>query len=165
MKRTFPASWSKLLKMISFLSALLLPAILWSLPVPEEAGWGIRVAIRVLPVVLLAGCALFTVRGYEVADGCLSVRRLFWLTRIPIRTLTDAEERRGSFGWAWRTCGNGGLFSFSGWYFQKSLGSFRALATRTGDVVILKFSDRRPIVVTPDDIDGFVEAVKAERAT
>jgi hypothetical protein len=71
------------------------------------------------------------------------------------------RERRGSFGCAWGTCGNGGLYSFTGWHYQKPLGSFRALATRKTDAGILKFSDRKPIVVTPDDPGGFVEAIKA----
>ena len=44
--------------------------------------------------------------------------------------------------------------------FFAGLGSFRALATRTTDAVILKFSDRKPIVVTPDDPGGFVDAIK-----
>ena len=162
MKRKFDAPWATSLKVISVLSTLLLPAILWSLPVPAQAGLVFRVSIRMLPVVLLGGCALFTIRGYEVAEGCLKVRRLFWTTRIPLRTLADVECRRGSFGWAWRTFGNGGLYSFTGWYYQKPLGAFRALATRTSDVVILKFRDRKPIVVTPDDVESFAEAAKRE---
>ncbi len=161
MKRTFAAPWATSLKVISLFSTVLLLAIMWLLPLPEQPGW-LRSAVRTLPVVILAGCALFTVRGYEVTDGWLNVRRLLWVTRIPLRTLTDAEWRRGSFGWAWRTCGNGGLYSFTGWYHQKALGSFRALATRTTDAVILKFSDRKPIVVTPDDPGGFVDAIKTD---
>jgi hypothetical protein len=163
-KRTFAAPWATSLKGISVLSTILLPTLLWLLPLPGETGWMIRAAVRMAPLVALGACALFTVRGYEVEEGCLNVRRLLWVTRIPLKTLTDAEWRRGSFGWAWRTCGNGGLFSFTGWYHQKSLGSFRALATRATDAVILKFSDRKPIVVTPDDPGGFVESVNAASA-
>ena len=159
MKQTFAAPWATSLKVISLLSTILLLAIMWLIPLPEKPAW-LTPALRTFPVLLLGGCALFTVRGYEIADGWLNVRRLLWVTRIPLRTLTDAEWRRGSFGFAWRTCGNGGLYSFTGWYHQKSLGSFRALATRTTDAVILKFSDRKPIVVTPDDPGGFVDAIK-----
>jgi hypothetical protein len=161
MKRTFAAPWATSLKVISVLSTILLLTISWLVPLPGQTHWVFRAAVRMIPALLLFGCALFTVRGYEVADGWLNVRRLLWMTRIPLRTLTDAEWRRGSFGLAWRTCGNGGLFSFTGWYYQKSLGSFRALATRTSDAVILKFSDRKPIVVTPDAPAEFAEAIKA----
>jgi hypothetical protein len=161
MKHTFVAPWATSLKVISLLSTILLLGIMWLIPSPEQPGW-LTPVLRTFPVVLLAGCAPFTVRSYEVADGWLNVRRLLWVTRIPLRSLTDAEWRRGSFGWAWRTCGNGGLYSFTGWYHQKSLGSFRALATRTTDAVILKFSDRKPIVVTPDDPARLVEVLTAE---
>ncbi len=160
MKRTFAAPWAASLKVTSILSTLLLLAIIWLLPLPKQADFLIVVSVRVLPVVLVGTCALFAVRRYEIADGWMNVQRLCWVTRIPLRTLTDAEWRRGSFGWAWRTCGNGGLYSFTGWYYQESIGAFRALATRTTDAVILKFSDRKPIVVTPDDPAGFVKAIQ-----
>ena len=162
MKHTFAAPWATSLKVISLLSTILLLAITWLVPVPEQPEW-IGTVVRASPVVILGVCALYTVRGYEVRGGWLNVRRLLWVTNIPLRTLTEAEWRRGPFGWAWRVAGNGGLFSFSGWFRQKPLGTFRALATRTSDAVILKFSDRRPIVVTPDDPARFVEVVKAEQ--
>ena len=161
MRRRFAAPWATSLKVISILSSVVLLAILWLIPIPDEAGLGLEVPVRVLPVVILGACALFTVRGYEVDGRVLRVQRLFWFTRIPLGSLTGAEWRKGSFAPAWRTCGNGGLFSFSGWFHQKSIGTFRALATSVSDAVILSFSDRKPIVVTPDDPAGFVEAVRA----
>jgi len=162
MKETFSAPWAASLKLISLLSTILLLGIAWGAPLPANAPLAVVVSVRLLPVLLLGGCALYTVRGYQVTNGMLAVRRLLWTTRIPLRTLTDAEWRRGSFGFAWRTCGNGGLYSFTGWYHQKSLGSFRALATRTTDAVILKFSDRKPIVITPDDPARMVDVLKGQ---
>jgi hypothetical protein len=161
MRDYFSAPWATSLKVISLLSTILLLAIMWGIPLPSPVPWDVRVAVRILPVVLLAICALYTVRGYEVEKGFLLVRRLLWATRIPLRGLAGVEFRPGSFGWAWRTCGNGGLFSFSGWFYQRPLGAFRALATRATDAVILKFGDRKPIVVTPGDPARFVSAVRA----
>ncbi|MEZ5385594.1 MAG: PH domain-containing protein [Prosthecobacter sp.] len=159
MRTTFNAPWSTSLKVISISVSLFLLAVTCILPLPSSTqplAWCI---VRFLPVILLVGCALFTVRGYEIENGILLVPRLLWKTRIPLQSLTHAEHRPGPFGWAWRTCGNGGLYSFSGWYHQKPLGSFRALATRTTDAVILTFSDGKPIVVTPDDPARFVEEI------
>ena len=135
------------------MSTVLLPAICWLIPLPDDMALAGRLAIWLIPLLLLGTCALFTVRGYELVDDEMHVQRLLWRTRIPLRTLTDAEWRHGSFGWAIRTCGNGGLYSFTGWYYQKSIGSFRALGTRTIDAVILKFRDCNPIVITPNDPD------------
>ena len=165
MNKTFAAPWAASLKVISLISTILLPVIVWSIPWPNQFSWGIRIGILSIPIVLLGTCALFTVRGYELAGGVLKIQRLFWKTCIPLHSLADAEVRPGSFGWAIRTFGNGGLYSFSGWYYQKSLGSFRALATRTSDAVILKFNDRKPIVITPENPGHFVEAVRARESS
>lgn len=164
MHAQFAAPWSTSLKVISISASVFLIGATWLVPLPATTSsiiWGV---VRFLPVLILVGCAPFTIRGYEIAEGCLWVQRLVWKTRIPLQSLTTAEWRPGSFGFAWRTCGNGGLYSFTGWYYQKSLGAFRALATRTTDGVILTFSDRKPIVVTPDDPARFVETVKAAKA-
>lgn len=164
MSTHFAAPWSTSLKVISISASVLLLAVTLFVPLPADSpdmfGW----LLRLLPAVILVSCALFTVRGYEIANGCLLVQRLVWKTRIPLSRLTQAEHRPGPFGFAWRTCGNGGLYSFTGWYYQKPLGAFRALATRTTDGVILTFSDRKPIVVTPDDPARFVEVAKAAAA-
>jgi hypothetical protein len=54
------------------------------------------------------------------------------------------------------------LFSFSGWYYQKPLGSFRALATSQNDAVILKFNDRHSIVITPEEPELFVQHLRGK---
>ncbi len=161
MKTLYDAPWSNCLKWVSLLSSLLLLAVSGLIPVPgifAQFWW----PIRLFGPVLLIGTSLFTVRNYEIRDRALWVQRLLWKTRIPLDSLSAVEFRPGPFGWAWRTCGNGGLFSFSGWYYQKPLGSFRALATRLNDAVILKFNDRHPIVITPEEPELFVQHLRKE---
>lgn len=160
MKTTFNAPWGSSLKWISALATLLLIALSTLLPVPPDmqvAWW----TVRLFAPALILGSALFTVRSYEIRDGVLWVQRLLWKTRIPIGSLNAVEFRPGRFGWAIRLFGNGGLYSFSGWYYQKPL-LFRALATRISDAVILKFSDRHPVVVTPNEPEEFAKAIRRE---
>ena len=59
-----------------------------------------------------------------------------------------------------RTMGIGGLFGFVGYFHNEILGSYRAYATNELNTVVLVF-DGETIVVTPDDPEAFVEAVKA----
>lgn len=161
MNEYFSAPWSTTLKVSSIVTSALLLGISLLIPLPPKIPFMVWCMVRVFPVGVLLGCALFTVRGYEIGQDCLLVRRLLWQTCIPLHGLTQAEFRPGPFGWAWRTCGNGGLFSYSGWYHQKPLGSFRALGTRTTDAVILSFTGRNPIVLTPENPARFVEVVQA----
>jgi hypothetical protein len=161
MSSRFDAPWSPLLKVVSLICTLGVTAVFWLLPYGPIPSW-IKPVLLVVPVVLLGVCALFTVRRYEVDDGVLSVQRLFWKTRVPLAMLTGAELRAEGFGRALRICGNGGLYSFTGWYYTRGLGAFRAFATRTKDAVLLRFADRKPILVTPADPAAFL-AVLRER--
>lgn len=54
-----------------------------------------------------------------------------------------------------RICGNGGIFSFSGWFWNKRLGAYRALVTDGAKTVVLRF-DKRKWVVSPDAPEEFV---------
>ena len=57
-----------------------------------------------------------------------------------------------------RSFGNGGFFSFTGWYYNKQLGKYRMFATDLERTVVLHFADRR-VVMTPDDPEAFVRCV------
>ena len=55
-----------------------------------------------------------------------------------------------------RTMGNGGLFSFSGRYRSRKLGSFRAYVTDLRNCVVLKLAEQ-VIVISPENPEMFVE--------
>jgi hypothetical protein len=59
-----------------------------------------------------------------------------------------------------RTFGNGGLFSISGLFRNKTLGSYRAYATDPKRAVVLKYK-KRTIVVTPDRPDVFAARIES----
>jgi len=111
---------------------------------------------REIPSQMLAVAGFFTVRGYALDDTQLSVRRLLTSTRIPLvglrRAWIDPTVCKGSL----RVMGNGGLFSFTGWFQNKRLGRYRLFATDFRNAVVLKFPDRT-IVVTPAEPHAFVE--------
>ncbi len=53
-----------------------------------------------------------------------------------------------------RTCGNGGFFSFTGFYRNKALGAYRAYVTDLHQTVVLRYSDRT-VVVSPESPEEF----------
>ncbi len=57
-----------------------------------------------------------------------------------------------------RTCGNGGMFSFTGWYWSRPLGHFRAFVTDLNRTVVLRFADRT-LVVSPEHPEEFVREI------
>ena len=108
---------------------------------------------------VFSGTALFTIRGYTVTQDALLIQRLFWKKRIPLQGLKSAQITPDAFRKCIRTCGNGGLFSFSGFYYSKSIGHFRAFATDLANPIVLRF-EKRTLVISPSEPEAFVQNVR-----
>lgn len=108
-----------------------------------------------LPVAILVGAALFSIRGYSIVDRTLLIHRLLWATRLPLDELGDARFAPGIMHGSTRVFGNGGLFSFSGWYRNDELGTYRAFVTDPAHTVVLWFRTYTA-VVSPESPTEFV---------
>ena len=118
----------------------------------------LRVLAAALPPAILIPCLLFTVRGYTLRPDALLVRRLLWSTQIPLTGLQSAHEEPHAMRGALRVFGNGGVYSFTGLYWKKGFGSFRAFVTDLNRCVVLRLP-QRTIVVSPGEPDRFVKQV------
>ena len=152
----FSAVWSPNVRWVSVLITVLLLSITLFLWLRVHGAQ----TISLLPVVVLAGAALFTIRGYELAGHELLVQRLFWTTRIDLTGLERAWASPTDMRRAWRVFGNGGLYSISGLFKNKTLGYFRAFATNPQFAVILILPERT-VVVTPAETREFIEALES----
>ena len=148
--KTYRAPWGKTLRWSSaalVVLALAYPVGMSFLPgVPSWLPW-------LLPMIVLA-CVPFVVRGYAITGEAILIRRLFWTTRLARSGLTSAEARPRAMRGSLRTCGNGGGFSFTGWYWSKALGAYRAFVTDLDRTVVLRFG-KRTVVVSPDAPEDF----------
>ena len=157
MEQHYKAHWCKLLIIMSVIASLILmlpSALYWVDPEPS--------LLFAAPLCLLIGigAALFTIRGYTVTRDELHIQRLFWKTRIPLKNLKSAQINPEAFRKCIRTCGNGGLFSFSGFYYSKSVGHFRALVTDLANPVVLRF-EKRTLVISPSEPEAFLQNIRA----
>jgi hypothetical protein len=116
-------------------------------------------AVVILPLVILASSAFFIIRGYEISDGKLFVRRLIWDTEISLDKLQAVKINPLAMKRSIRIFGNGGLFCFSGLFRNRQLGYYRAYATDPKSAVVLKLSDK-VVVVTPDNPAAFEAEIK-----
>jgi hypothetical protein len=154
--KTYRAPWSKMLITITSAVSLLCIGMATGFMIsqPGLLPWG-----TVIPLVIVIGGALFTIRGYTLTADALLVHRLFWNTRISLKGLQsvhmDSEAMNGSI----RTFGNGGLFSFSGRYRNKKLGAYRAFVTDMNNTVVLTFP-KRTVVVSPESPEAFVRDIE-----
>ena len=153
MREHFFAPWSTKLKLMTGgLAAILIVAA------AVTAGPG---SLAILAILLAA--AAFSIRGYSVMDGRLLIHRLGWSNKFDLAELVSAEVSPGATMGSLRTMGIGGLFGFVGHFHNEILGSYKAFATNEFNTVVLVFGNQT-IVVTPDDPEGFVEAVTAAKA-
>jgi hypothetical protein len=155
--KTYQAPWGRSLIVVSSLLVALCVANVVLFQVHFQDGHREMVALGqwALPVIVLC-CLPFMIRGYAITDDAILIRRLFWTTRLDRAGLRSAEVIPKAMHKSLRTCGNGGGFSFAGWYWNKSLGFYRAFVTDLNRTVVLRFG-KRTVVVSPDEPEDFVE--------
>ena len=153
MRDHFSAPWSAGLKVVT--AAVLCLLLLASL---MKGIW-----VGLLMAIVVAACALFAVRGYHIGPKHLLVRRLGWSTKLDLASVKRAEADPQAMHGSLRLLGNGGLFSWVGWFRNSRLGWYVAFATDPRRSVVLDLTDSRRVVVTPDDPQAFLQAISASR--
>ena len=116
--------------------------------------------LGLLPLISIAVAALFTIRGYSIHGESIFVQRLFWSTRLSLAGLQSVKFRPDVVRGSTRTFGNGGFFSFTGYYRNKDLGSYRAFVTDPKRVVVLRFP-KGAVILSPDSPEEFVRVLSA----
>lgn len=158
----FRAPWSAFLTWLSVGSTILLVAVaaLLVAVLPHDLLNGIPVLLAItLPIVVLMGCVLYTIRGYEVAHTAIFVQRLLWHTAIPLADLQRAWASPDAMAGSFRLFGNGGLLSISGLFRNRRLGLYRAFATDPKRAVVLEFATRK-VVLTPESPSVFLDHLR-----
>ena len=149
----YKAPWGISLIVISSLVTVVCIAVAIHLLASGRA-WG-----ALGPLAIICGGLLFTIRGYTITADAILVHRLFWSTRLPLSGLRSAEVAPDIMRSGIRLCGNGGLFSFAGWFRNKALGVYRSFVTDLHRTVVLRFADRR-VVVSPSAPNDFVDNIR-----
>jgi hypothetical protein len=155
--KTYKAPWCKGLIIMSALATALCLGVTFGVPLlpqPKNGGefgrW-----LAWLPLALVVICPLFIVRGYTITMDAILIHRPAWDTRLPRTGLRSAVADPSAMCKSLRTCGNGGFFSVTGFYWSKSLGAYRAFVTDPRKAVVLRY-ERRTVVISPDAPEDFV---------
>jgi hypothetical protein len=154
----YEAPWSTTLIVMSVLTTVVClgaTAGAWFSMVEKHAPGALGFA-AMLPLVILFGCALCTIRGYSMSSDSILVHRLMWSTALSRAGLQSAQVEPDVMRRSLRTFGNGGAFSFTGFYYNKRLGSYRAFVTDPRRAVVLRYANRR-VVLSPAAPQDFVD--------
>lgn len=155
--KNYKAPWSTTLIVSTLLASVLCVGLSVALPYLPQHDSGSRLVaiVRWLPLAIVPLCALFAIRGYRVTETEVEVRRVFWSRRIRRSDLRSARFVPGAMSRSVRICGNGGFFSFSGFFRSETLGTFRAYATDLSRTVVLR-TEKKTYVLSPDEPEAFV---------
>lgn len=105
---------------------------------------------------------VFMVRKYSVTDDSLVVCRPFGIrTTIPKSDITSVQVLpKGAIGNALRIFGVGGLFGYSGKFYNSKYGTMTWYRTRTDKTVLITTLKNKKIVLSPDDPEAFAQALQ-----
>jgi hypothetical protein len=114
----------------------------------------------VIIIILMVSMYYLRPQALEISnDGITIVRsfaqRTLLFTDIESIRLADKSEMAGVI----RTFGNGGLFGYTGLYYNKKLGSMTWYCTRRENYVIINMHANNRVVVTPDDPNTFIQDI------
>ena len=169
METTFKASLSKEVRVVSILLMVLilgLPAFLYvtigRMPAYSHENWTF-VLVMSIDLAIVAAAFLLAPQGYIVGpSGDLTIVRRGFKSVFPADTIAGVERDEAGeiFRKSFRLWASGGAFGYFGLFRKSGVGSFQAFATRRAPLVIVQRTKGGPLVVSPDDGEGFVAALK-----
>ncbi len=111
--------------------------------------------------VLIIAMYLLMPRSVQTGSTGITILRKISPVVIPFADLksirmAETEEMKGVI----RTFGNGGLFGYTGLYYNKKLGSMTWYCTQRKNYIIIDKKDNKRIVITPDQPEEFIRDIR-----
>lgn len=158
----YSAPWSTFLKVVSVgITLLLLGAFWFAGPISTvEESTPFQLFLFAFPVLLLGSSAIFIIRGYEISDDAVEIIRVIGRVSYPIDNIEQVEHDPEAMSFAMRMMANGGMYSYSGFFRNQKLGSFRAYVSNKENTVVLHRKKGSPIVISPGEPKEFVKQLK-----
>jgi hypothetical protein len=113
-----------------------------------------------LVVVALGSAFAYRPLGVEVATSAITVKRPLGGKDIPFG---EIQEITGAVEWPSKSIGvfrSGGFFGTYGVFWAPSWGRFEAWTTRKQPLVVVRLRDDRRVLLSVDDLAGFLAAVR-----
>ncbi len=125
---------------------------------------GLKLTI-LIPVVLLPGTViamyLFKTTGIVVDENAITIERMIMPVVINFAAIVSVK-RIDRMKYVIRTCGNGGLFGYTGFYYKSGIGTMRWYCTQRTNYILIEKTNGKKLVITPDDPDGFMNDIAAK---
>jgi len=122
----------------------------------------ILLCVGSLILVCLPASFLLKVRGYEITGSHVLVHYGLSTRSFPLAGIQRVARQPNALRGSTRTAGNGGLWSFLGWFSNRELGTVRAYVSDLERTVVINLPEYA-VVVSPSDPDQFVKAIQKHK--
>lgn len=126
----------------------------------EEARIGAWVSTTIF--ILVYGAAyIYRPMGYTLTDSELIIHRPISDVTYTLATFKSIEViPRENLKFTIRTFGVGGLWGYFGQFYNGAYGSMTWYVTRRDQLVLIKTNQKKSILLSPDNIDSFTNALE-----
>ena len=157
----YKTSWDTLTKIVTVAVTVLYIGIFLNIFMKEsDLSQGSTYVIGAILILSYGITYAFRPIDYQVTPDQLIIRRPLKdvvIQRSDIAKIEALESDR--LRWSLRTFGVGGLFGYFGKFYNPKIGSMTWYATRRNNAVLIKTAKGKNIIVTPDEVGGFVGAL------
>ena len=101
-------------------------------------------------------------RCFEISDEGMIIVWPARIRKLPRGAFTEVRPiKRIELGRMIRKFGAGGIFGQFGWFHSVYMGNLDTYITRNDGMVLIRLRNRRPLLITPENPDDFVQALQA----
>lgn len=159
---TYKASLDRMATAITVTVTIVFAAlILRPVWLPSLGNNAVSTVVGIVLFVVYFLCLGLKPRGYTLTGSELVISRIFSNVHIPREDMETVEafsqERRRAI----RIFGVGGLFGYFGKYGVEGQGPMTWYVTRKDRMVLIALRGEKKIVISPDDRELFIEALRA----
>ena len=165
-RHSFKAPWGRTLLIISIFTTFVTLGVAITLILGRQTYGFISLPLPSRELAIAAvlffqlGALPFIIRGYVLTEEGIVIKRLWWNTVLPFADVRAVEAEPLALSHSFRTCGNGGLYSFTGYYWSRKHGHIHAYVTDLDRTVIVHMKNRTA-VLSPDDPEVFARTVNS----
>jgi len=156
--KTFLASLDLLSKIITSLIAIIAAVMLFNYFMDDGF---IYIFTGGFLMSLIIFMFLYMPQKYIVSKEELIIKRIIGDFKVERKKILKViHPDRSYLSFVVRVFGNGGLFGYTGYFWNKSFGKMHWFVTQRKNYVVIDMGTKRKIVLSPDDYDGLIDALQ-----
>ncbi len=155
-QKFFTTVWDNLVKIITSAVLILIISLTILFTFIPDMSTILKIGIIILNMVILLVPLLWAPRGYILRNNLIIVKRL--IGDLEIIVSKEAKIWKWTW-WGGRLWASGGLYGYFGIFIFKGIGTVRMYATNRNDLVLVEDVRNTKYLVSPENVDGFIDSL------